>query len=84
MTNNLTPANDPRSNWKSQMYLIGAVGGALVGLLASYLYARAAEEEVGRGGRPRPVGTGELIGLSLTALGLIRQITELGRPSRKK
>ncbi len=66
------------------MYAIGAVSGALVGLLASYLYVRASEEEVGRGGKPRPIGTGELIGLTLTALGLIRQITELGKSPRKK
>jgi hypothetical protein len=78
-----SPDKQP-TQWKTQTYTLGALFGALFGFLAAYLYARAAEEEAGRGGKPKPPGTGEMIGLGLAALGLIRQISEMGRPPKKK
>jgi hypothetical protein len=81
--NNLVP-NEPAANWRQQTYVIGAAAGTLFGLLAAYLYARAASEDAQRSGKPRSLGTGELIGLGLAALGLIRQIAEMGKPSQKK
>jgi H+/Cl- antiporter ClcA len=78
--------NDARpSKWKPQTYIIGTVVGTILGLLSAYLYARAAEEEAERkGGRPDKIPTSQLLTLGLAALGLIRQVTELGRPSKKK
>jgi hypothetical protein len=82
----LQTQNDrPVSGWKSQIYVLGAEIGTLFGLIAAYLYARAAEEDAERhGGKPEKIPTGQVLGLSLAALGLVRQITELGKPSRKK
>jgi H+/Cl- antiporter ClcA len=81
---NIVPQNQP-PRWKPQTYTLGAVVGAVFGFLAAYLYARAAEESAERsGGKPQSPGTGELIGLGLAALALIRQITELGKPPKKK
>ncbi len=80
----LLPKNQT-ANWKPQTYTLGAVIGAVFGFLAAYLYARAAEEDAERnGGKPKPVGTGEMIGLGLAALGLIRQISEMGKPPKKR
>jgi hypothetical protein len=76
----------PNTNdeWKRQAYFIGGVGGALFGLVAAYLYARAAGEDAEKSGKPRPIGTGELIGLGLAALGIARQIAELGKSQKKR
>lgn len=71
------------SSWKTQAYVIGVVGGALFGLIAALLYSRAAEEDTARaGGKPQQIPTTTLLGLLLSALGLVRQIAEAGRPKK--
>lgn len=69
-----------KASWKQKMFVIGTVSGAVVGLLATYLYTRAAEEgaRASGTGKARKVTTGEFLSLGLAALALIRQITELG------
>ena len=67
------------TNWKIQTYGMGVVGGVLFGLIAAYLYARAAEEDVASGDKSQQLSTAQLIGLALTTLGLIRQIAEAGK-----
>jgi hypothetical protein len=77
--------NQPEQNWKTRIYLTGATAGTFFGLLASYLFARAAEEEAERnGGKPMKIPTTQLLGLALAALGLIRQIAEMGKGDKKK
>lgn len=75
--------NNP--NWKSQTFMFGGVIGALFGLVAAYLYTRAAEDDAQRnGGKPNRVSTGELIGLGLAGLAMMRQITEMGKSEKKR
>jgi hypothetical protein len=77
--------NQNKINWKRKTYLLGALGGTIFGLLSAYLFARAAEEEAERNnGVPSKVATGQLIGIALAALALIRQIAEMGKPPKKK
>lgn len=66
---------------KAQTYALGALAGALVGMTAAYLYSRAVEEERGSGGQVQPLQVGQLITIGLAVLGIVRQITEMGRPS---
>ncbi len=70
---------------KTRIIVMGAGLGALLGLISSYLYARAAEEnsdgEAGPGGS---VSTGQLLAVLLAVLGLVRQIAELGKPNDDK
>ena len=70
---------------RARIIVIGAGLGALVGLISSYLYARAAEEtgdgEAGSGGS---ISTGQLFAVLLAMLGLVRQIAELGKPADDK
>ncbi len=69
---------------RARVILFGAGLGALIGLLSSYLYTRAAEENAADGGAPRPIPTGQLLAVLLAVLGLIRQIAELGKPKKPK
>ncbi len=70
-------------SWKQHNYVIGSLAGVLVGLLAAYLFNRAAEEDIEINGKPTPLKSGQMISLSLALLGLIRQITEMGKPDKK-
>jgi hypothetical protein len=78
--------NRPDPNWKTRAYLMGTAVGTLFGIASAYLYTRAAEEDILDGGNPkRQIQTGDLLGLGLAALAIIRQISELGRsPQGKK
>ena len=78
---NQQPIDD---NWKRSVYVLGAAVGTLFGLVSAYLYTRASEESADHpGGKPRPVPTRHLISLALAALGLMRQISEIGKEPKK-
>lgn len=79
------PTTTQDTGWKPRTYVLGAAIGTLFGFLAAYLYARAAEDDArGHGNKPARIGTGEMLGLVLSGLGLIRQISEMGKPPKKK
>ena len=68
---------------KARVILMGAGLGALLGLISSYLYTRAAEEHgESEGGSSASVSTGQLLAVLLAVIGLIRQIAELGKPKK--
>jgi formate-dependent nitrite reductase membrane component NrfD len=68
---------------KSQIIAAGAILGAVLGLISSYLYTRAAEENGNvEAGAPGSVSTGQLLAVLLAILGLVRQIAELGKPKK--
>ena len=61
------------SSWKIKTLILGGLVGALLGLAAGFLYIRMAEEA----GGPREVSTGQVVKLSIAALGLVRQASQL-------
>jgi len=61
------------TNWHPKVFIIFGVGGALVGLLAAYLFIQNVEDE--EEGPKFSAGKGLRIGLLL--LGLIRNIADL-------
>ena len=70
---------------KARIIVMGAGLGALLGLISGYLYTKAAEESGDGDGSPRPsISTGQLLAVLLAALGLVRQIAELGKPKDDK
>lgn len=79
---NQTPMTPTQDNWKSRLYLSGAMMGAVVGFLSAYLFARSAQED--ENGKPQPIPTGTLIGLLLSVMTLMRQIAESGKPKPGK
>ena len=82
---NLLPNPTPRNDaWKTQSYIIGAAAGLLFGLISAYMYTRAAYDN----GQPQDgsnrVQTGDVIGLGLAALAMVRQIAEMGKGPEPK
>jgi len=72
-------------NWKNRTYIMGGLMGGVFGLLAAYLFNRAAEEDAERnGGKPAKIPTMQVLSLSLAGLNFIRQITEAGKSGKKK
>ncbi|NDJ61494.1 MAG: hypothetical protein GYB67_10230 [Chloroflexi bacterium] len=84
MTNQIAERTGQNANWKTQAYIVGVIGGGMFGLLAAYFYTRAVEDDTDHDGTPNRVQTGEVIGLFLAALAMLRQIAEMGRtPTRR-
>jgi hypothetical protein len=78
MTNNPQP-----QDWKTKVYVFGALIGAVFGVFSSYLYARAIEDDVSRVGKAQRIQTGDVLGLGLAALAMARQIAEMGKGPEK-
>lgn len=68
---------------RTRHLMLGVGLGAICGLIASYLYSRAAEEhDDGDAGAARSISTGQLLAVLLAVLGVIRQVAELGKPKK--
>lgn len=82
MTDNLPTSAASEDNWKTRVYAMGVMVGALMGFISAYLFARAAEEN-SENGKPQQIPTGTLLGLLLSAMSLMRQIAESGKQPKK-
>ncbi len=68
---------------KTRVLVLGIGFGAIIGLISSYLYTRAAEEnDSSESPAPRNVSTGQLLAILLAILGVVRQVAELGKPKK--
>lgn len=68
----------------TQIIVAGAALGALIGMISSYLYTRAAEENGNADAAARgSVSTGQALALLLAILSVVRQIAELGKPRKE-
>jgi len=74
-----TPQGDA---WKFQVYLLGALVGLAVGLLAGHFFVRVSEESGQEG--PAKLKTMDALKLTISVLGLVRQVTDLGASGGKK
>lgn len=68
---------DEGTRWKNKALVLGGVVGGLIGVGAAYLLVQRAERE----GTELRLGTGEGIRLGLMALGMLRQVSQLGNGS---
>ncbi len=64
---------DENGSWRSKTLVLGAVLGALTGLVAAYLLVQRADQQE----QPPELSTGEGIKVGLLLLGLLRQIAQL-------
>lgn len=72
-----------RRERNTRVIALGIGLGAIVGLLSSYLYTRAAEEhDASDSAAPRSVSTGQVLAILLAILGVVRQVAELGKPKK--
>ncbi len=70
--------------WKTQVYLVGAGIGAVMGFLSAYLFAKEAEASTDDKEKRPDISPITLLGLGLSVLTLVRQIGETGRKKDKK
>ena len=75
--------NDNRVNWKTQTYVIGVLLGAAMGFLSAYLFAKEAEDNMDDDESPK-VPPSALLGLALSVIGVVRQISEVGKKDVKE
>ena len=71
---------NPEQNWKTKIFIIGGIIGALAGVGAAFLLVKRAEEEQ----KPPRLTTGEGVQLGLGLLGLMRLIASVGGEKEKK
>lgn len=67
-------------NWRTKAFLVGGAVGAVLGLSAAYIYVNSVEKE---GGQPE-VQPGEVVGIGLALLAVLRQIASLHEGDSKK
>ncbi|MDQ7027712.1 MAG: hypothetical protein Q9P44_19390 [Anaerolineae bacterium] len=73
----------PKMSWKTQTYMLGAFLGAAIGFLSAYFFAQEAEENTENDECPK-VPPSTMLGLALSAISLVRQISEVGKKEKKK
>jgi hypothetical protein len=69
---------------RQKLLIAGGFAGALVGVIAAFLYIKANEGQVaaveaGEADQVGEVSPGEAISIALSLLGMLRLISELGR-----
>jgi hypothetical protein len=74
-------------NVRQKLLIVGGVAGALVGVVAAFLYIKANEGRVAavEAGETEQVGEispGEAISVGLSLLGVLRLISELGQKKK--
>ncbi len=85
MSTNTSQNPDPTrvgDAWKFQAYVLGALLGLAVGLLAAHFFVRVSEESGQEG--PARLKTMDALKLAISVLGLVRQVTDLGASGGKK
>ena len=63
-------------NTRNKTLIIGGLVGSVLGILAAWLYVRAAREEEKE--TPQPVPPGKMVKLGLSVMEVLRQVTALG------
>lgn len=74
-------------NVRQKLLIMGGVAGALVGVVAAFLYIKANEGrvaavEAGTAERVGEISPGEAISVGLSLLGVLRLIAELGQKKK--
>ena len=65
------------SNFKRNAMIIGALGGALVGLVAARVFITSAEEEAVKSGKEVAINPSKGLQIGVLVMGLLRQLSNL-------
>ena len=65
------------SNFKRNAMILGALGGALVGLMAARVFIRSAEEEAAESGKELAISPSKGLQIGVLIMGLLRQLSNL-------
>jgi hypothetical protein len=65
------------SNFKRKAILVGAIGGALVGVVAARVFIRAAEDEAAKSGEEISITPSKGLQIGVLVMGLLRQLSNL-------
>ena len=68
---------EQRANFRRAAMLIGAVGGALVGVLAARVFIKSAETEAGGDENALTVSPSKGLQIGVLVMGLLRQLSSL-------
>ena len=74
------------NNWKTLVYLIGAIAGIATGLMAARMYTQSVESNrlpAESGKPPAKLEVVDVLKLGIAIMGLVRQISDLGARSEK-
>lgn len=73
-------------DWRMQAMIVGAVAGAVLGVLAARLYITAVEEDAALKGETPRLSLARVVPIGLAVLGVLRQISapSAKRATRKK
>lgn len=73
-----------KSTWRRQLYVIGGVVGAVLGVISAYVFAKEVEDPNDTEDNAPEVPPTALLGLAISTVTLIRQIAEAGRKKKGK
>ena len=65
------------SNFKRNAMIIGALGGALIGLVAARVFINSAEEEAEKSGKDLTINPSKGLQIGVLVMGLLRQLSNL-------
>lgn len=68
---------DNSDNFKRNAMILGAIGGALVGIVAARVFVRAAEEEAAESGKELSLNPAKGLQIGVLVMGLLRQLSNL-------
>ena len=65
------------NNFKNKALLVGAIGGALIGVLAAQVFVRSAEQEAEETGKEVSLSPAKGLQIGVLVMGLLRQLSSL-------